>query len=454
MTAALSFAELRKREFSRLDRSGHTYLDHTGSALYPESLVLRHARALCDGVLGNPHSENPASMRATALIDAARQAVLEFFDADSAVYDVCFTTNATAALRLVGESYPFRRESRLVLTADNHNSVVGIREFAGRRGACTEYVPLDTELRLTDVNPLLPAATAPSLFAFPAQSNFSGVQHSLAIAVLARQRGYSVLLDAAAFVPTNRLSLRQLAVDFVALSFYKMFGYPTGVGALIARRAALELLERPWFAGGTIDFVTTRTGLHSLHRGPTAFEDGTPDFLAIAAVPAGLAFLSDIGFDRIATHVTQLTQQLLHGLVALRHADGRPKIRMYGPPCIHERGATIAFNVLDATGATVHYERVVRAAAANGISVRGGCFCNPGAAEAAFGLPPEVARRCFESLRGDFSTARLSTCMDGLPVGAVRASLGISSNSEDIGRLLSFVRAWAPRPSIALAPAR
>jgi len=36
-----------------------------------------------------------------------------------------------------------------------------------------------------------------------------------------------VLVDAAAYVPTQPLDLRQASPDFVSLSFYKMFGYPT-----------------------------------------------------------------------------------------------------------------------------------------------------------------------------------------------------------------------------------
>jgi selenocysteine lyase/cysteine desulfurase len=150
----------------------------------------------------------------------------------------------------VGEAFAFRRGSRLVLSADNHNSVNGIREIARVRGAEVHYVPLDDELRLEGEERLLTPVTAPSLFAFPAQSNFSGVQHPLALVDVARRAGYAVLLDAAAFAPTNALRLDVVRPDFVALSFYKMFGYPTGVGALIVRREALAALERPWFAGG------------------------------------------------------------------------------------------------------------------------------------------------------------------------------------------------------------
>src|SRR5204863_2143767 len=90
------------------------------------------------------------------------------------------------------------------------------------------------------------------LFAYPAQSNFSGVQHPLGWVDLTQAAGYDVLLDAAAFVPGNPLDLSAVRPEFVTVSFYKMFGFPTGVGCLLARRDALARLRRPWFSGGTI----------------------------------------------------------------------------------------------------------------------------------------------------------------------------------------------------------
>jgi molybdenum cofactor sulfurtransferase len=62
-------------------------------------------------------------------------------------------------------------------------------------------------------------------------------------------------LDAAALAPTSTLFISDIAVDAVAISFYKMFGYPTGIGALIAKKSFLEMLQRPWFAGGNVDVV-------------------------------------------------------------------------------------------------------------------------------------------------------------------------------------------------------
>ena len=148
---------------------------------------------------------------------------------------------------------------------------------------------------------------ATRLFAYPAQSNFSGVQHPLDWIPLAQERGWDVLLDAAAFTPTNRLDLGRWRPDFVSQSFYKMFGYPTGVGCLIARKAALAKLRRPWFAGGTITVASVQGDRFYLAEGASAFEDGTPNYLAMPAVEFGLEYLSQIGIDTIHTRVRCLT---------------------------------------------------------------------------------------------------------------------------------------------------
>jgi selenocysteine lyase/cysteine desulfurase len=436
------FQALRAREFARLDARGDVYLDYTASALYPDSLVRAHAELLRASVFGNPHSDSPASRASTRALDAARAAVLHFFDADPAEYEVCFTANCSGALRLVGEAFPFRPGSRFVLSADNHNSVNGIRAFAARRGAAVRYLPLDAELRLSGAQAALGEVDPrhPHLFAFPAQSNFSGVRHPLRLVREARERGWRVLLDAAAYVPTSPFSLRRVPADFVALSFYKMFGYPTGIGALVARREALRMLERPWFAGGTVEFVSTQAGTHLLRDGAEGLEDGTPDFLAAPAVQAGLEMLERIGMDGLSAHVAGLTRVLLHGLWELRHPCGAPRVAVYGPAGMRDRGGTVALNLLRPDGSVVDYRVVEARARAAGISVRGGCFCNPGAAEHAFGFAPADAARCFGAAAAEgFDLDRLRACMRGRPVGAIRVSLGMASVEADVTRFLELL---------------
>jgi selenocysteine lyase/cysteine desulfurase len=448
------FRALREREFRRLDESGQVYMDYTGSALYAQSHVAAHADLLRTSLFGNPHSDSPASRASTAALERVRAAVLRFFDADPAVYEVCFTANASDAMRLVGEAFAFSPGSRFVLSADNHNSVNGIRQFVVRRGAEVRYVGLDGELRMRDPEPHLAGAdrSRGHLFAFAAQSNFSGVRHPLGLVETAREMGYHVLLDAAAFAPTTPLTLRDVPADFVALSFYKMFGYPTGLGALIARRDALERLERPWFAGGTVDFVSTQAPLHRLKTGAEAFEDGTPNFLAASAVPCGFELMERVGMARLGYHVASLTRVLLRELADLRHADGSPLVRIHGPTDMRERGGTVALNLLDAAGRVVDYRTVEARARAAGVSVRGGCFCNPGAAEHAFGFTPEMSARCFgAAMRGGFDLDRLRACLGGAPVGAIRVSLGMANVESDVMRLIEVLSDFRSRGQVRRA---
>lgn len=134
--ATQSLEGVRQKEYGRLDATGHTYLDYTGGGLYSDSQILEHLNLLRGDVFGNPHSGNPSSVTTTRLVDSARDYILEYFNASPDEYVAIFTANATAAIKLVGEAYPFQSGDRYLLTFDNHNSINGIREFAHMKGAC------------------------------------------------------------------------------------------------------------------------------------------------------------------------------------------------------------------------------------------------------------------------------------------------------------------------------
>ncbi len=446
---------LRASDYARLDGRGCTYLDYTGGGLFGESQVRQHLDVLLGReVLGNPHSYNPASSAATRHLDQARSAVRKFFNASEDEYEVVFTANATGALKLVGEAYPFTQDSRYLLSYDNHNSVNGIREFAHRNGASVEYVPVRRpDLRL-DEGLLLEALHRPDpvadrLFAYPAQSNFSGVQHPLEWVGEARRLGWDVLLDCAAYAPTNPIDLHAVGPDYAVVSFYKLFGYPTGVGALVVRHSALAKLRRPWFAGGTIAFASVQADEgYRLAPGASGFEDGTIDYLGLPAVTIGLRHLEAIGIATIHARVATLTAWLLQELPRLRHGNGAPLIRVFGPQCMERRGGILAIQFLDPQGRPYSVDDIEREAGADGICVRTGCFCNPGDGEIAHEISREDMELCFRDPR------RLKTLRDcqnviedktGKVPNAVRISLGLVSNFADVARFVTFARGYLDR---------
>lgn len=439
--------ELRTRDYGRLDAHDQTYLDFTGGGLYAESQLREHMALLQRQVLGNPHSANPTSQATTRLVERARTTILSYFRASPEEYVVIFTPNASGALKLVGEAYPFAPGDQYLLTFDNHNSVNGIREYARARGATVTYTPvLPPDLRI-DGGKLLGylARARPDshqLFAYPAQSNFSGVQHALDWIDHAQARGWDVLLDTAAFVPTNRLDLSQWHPDFVTLSFYKLFGYPTGVGCLLARREALRKLRRPWFAGGTIEVASVQGDRYYLHEGAEAFEDGTLNYLALPAVEIGLRFIEDIGIEAIHTRVQALTAWLLEALTACRHSNGAPVVHVYGPLTTEERGGTVALNFYDGDGQFIDHRLVEHQASAAGISLRTGCFCNPGEGEVALGLSADELSACFVRHTDRLTLDEFRRCLDDKSTGAVRVSLGLVTTFADVYRFATFARRY------------
>ena len=449
--------ELRATEYRRLDEQGQVYLDYTGGSLYAESQLQKHLEMLRAGVFGNPHSVNPASVAMTEHVERTRRCVLNYFKASANDYVLVFTQNASGALKLVGESFPFAPGSRFLLTFDNHNSVNGIREFARAKGAAIAYAPLmapvlhfDTARLETLLDQADPAQD--NLFAYPAQSNFSGVKHPLGLVEKAKAKGWCVLLDAAAFVPTNSLDLTVVQPDFVTISFYKMFGYPTGVGALFIRRAAFAKLKRPWFAGGTVNFASVQGQAHVLSPNEAAFEDGTLSYLSIPAVEIGLRHLEAIGISTITERVRCLTGWLLDELLALRHGNGRPMVRIYGPATTQARGGTVTFNLYDPHGHLLDYRRVEELAGQKGISLRTGCFCNPGAGEMAEGLTEEDMQAGF-SMGADINLVsffRLMQDRGHKSAGCIRASVGLVTNFADVWHFLHFIAGFRDQTRLTM----
>ncbi|MCB9233532.1 MAG: aminotransferase class V-fold PLP-dependent enzyme [Bacteroidia bacterium] len=433
------FNELREREYPMLNESHQIYLDYTGGNLYAQSQLRAHFELLSNNVFGNPHSTNPTSQFATQKVEETREAVLKFFNADD--YCCIFTQNASGALHIVGECYPFHKNGTLLLLSDNHNSVNGIREYCQRKDREFAYTPLQYEdLNIDSVSLEKHLANHPNkenkLFAYPAQSNVTGVKHQLNWIQKAHELGWDVLLDAAAFVPTNVLDLSRWKPDFVTLSFYKIFGYPTGIGALLVRKEKFHKLEKQWFAGGTVTLAAVNSPHHYLAENHERFENGTVNYLDIPAIKTGLDYIQGIGMGRINERVKSLVKYFHTRLTALKHDTGRPVVRVFGPPNRQETGGTFIMNFFDANGKVLPFEDIEEKANQRGISIRSGCFCNPGIDEINNCLSTEEIARYFTSRdRGNY---RDMIAFLNKMRGATRVSVGLATNKEDLDTFLAF----------------
>jgi len=434
---------IREQDYARLDESGHIYLDYTGGNLYGISQVQKHVDLLQQHVFGNPHSTNPTSQMAGTLIDETRSYIKAYFRADD--YQLVFTANASHALKIVGESYPFEDNGHLLLLFDNHNSVNGIREFGKRKGATHQYAPVNIEdLRIHQpvLEQLLNSSKDKTnkLFAYPAQSNVSGVQHDLGWIKYAQDRGWDVLLDAAAYVPTNALDLSAVKPAFVSMSFYKIFGYPTGLGALFIRNDVFHKLQKQGFAGGTVKLVSVSSDNFFLAENYERFEDGTLNYLGIPALKIGFEHIASIGMPVIHERVHIFTQYLLGAMTSMKHSNGKPLIYVFGPGTDESRGGTIIFNVFGSNGEALPYTKIEQEANKAQISLRTGCFCNPGIDEINNNILSEEMAAYFASHSGgDFNDMMVAL---GRMRGAIRISVGLATNFSDVYRFIHFLKQY------------
>jgi selenocysteine lyase/cysteine desulfurase len=266
------------------------------------------------------------------------------------------------------------------------------------------------------------------------------VQHSLRWIDKAHEHGWDVLLDAAAYVPTSNLNLSTHRADFVSLSFYKLFGYPTGIGCLLIHKSKFNKLKKSVFAGGTVSLVANTYSAYFLKPGYEKFESGTLNYLAIPAISLGLDYMRAIGMQNVSQRIKDLSMIILSGFKQLIHDNGLPLIKLYGPKDIKKRGGTFLVNLFDEDGRPFSLHEITKRANNELISLRTGCFCNPGIDELNHGLSADELRNYFTS-RDQGAYEDMTRFLNRMR-GAVRISVGIPTTGHDLEKFKTFAKSF------------
>uniref|UniRef100_A0A8C4XDA2 Molybdenum cofactor sulfurase n=1 Tax=Erpetoichthys calabaricus TaxID=27687 RepID=A0A8C4XDA2_ERPCA len=388
--------------------------------------------------------------------------ILQHFNVSPEEYTVIFTSGCTAAIKLVAESFPWIPTSNdgpgslFCYLTDNHTSVVGIRGLLSQLGVSVLpvnpkdvwYLEQDSQSMIKDEED----CRAPHLLCYPAQSNFSGTKYPLNyIHALQAQKlhpfnrtpgQWFTILDAASFVSCSHLDLRAYPADFVTISFYKIFGFPSGLGALLVHNDCGKILKKNYFGGGTAaaylpkeDFFIPKPSLSD------RFEDGTVSFLDIIALNHGFNSLEKLtgGMQNIQRHTFGLARYAYVILAALQHANGKPVVRIYSDTEFEDpstQGAIINFNILDDNGNIIGYSQVDKLASLHNIHLRTGCFCNMGACQLHLGISNQGIKKNQQA--GHICGDNIDI-VDGQPTGSVRISFGYMSTFEDVQTFLKFI---------------
>ncbi|KAK4046850.1 hypothetical protein OIV83_005746 [Microbotryomycetes sp. JL201] len=472
--SATSFDEWRTKEYPAL--SDTVYLDHAASQPAPLTPLHTLASDVASALYSNPHSRSTSAQHTRNLVDKVRSRVLnDLFgidnDRSNCTFDCIFTSGATASMKLVADGFDWSctpsppqdpplstpSSTRFIYFKQSHTSLVGIRGVALARNA--------TVIAVDSVRDLLSAIATESdkrtLVAYPAQCNVTGARLGLDLCrQIKRLNPHAyVLLDAAAYLSTSVLNLTSLssedAPDFVACSFYKVVGWPTGLGALIVKRSAAHAIAHdPYFGGGTISAMSTSAPFWVAKRHVTVnsdtkawptvhdrFEAGTVPYLDIVALSHALdhhhkTFGSQY---RVAKHASRLAECARAQLTALRHWNGVPAVVIHpGVGFCSERGPTVAMSIKNTSNEPIGHVDIDKLATLNGIHLRTGGLCNTGAWSTAVGINDDDlvelksrGRSCWDDEQFDAK---------GTPLGLVRISFGATSSARDVDAFMNFVR--------------
>eukprot|EP00703_Trepomonas_sp_PC1_P004744 JAP91862.1 Molybdenum cofactor sulfurase [Trepomonas sp. PC1] len=453
--------KMRREQFPHFP-SNETYLDYTGAGVYQKKQLDSVFNRMQTQFKCNTHSTSSCSQNTEDAIEEVRNRITDFFNAPRGAYSVIFTQSATAALHLVGDTFPFSNQSKWLYSKINHNSVLGIRELAKARGA--SYQTLEWDIFNKEIinkrqencktiirkNMLVDeSAHVHNLVAFPAEDNLSGTKFPLDLVNAFEQNDFGqqynpgrwhVLLDAAAFIPTNPLDLSKYPASFVVMSFYKLFGWPTGIGALLIRNDLGTMLKKPYFAGGSVvvvgvdnDFVQLKAKYNE------KFEDGTLDFHSIDHLRYGFDAIEELGVENIQSHVWAVTRRFYERLSQMKHKTGKKLAVIYGQHHLNDstkQGGIIIFNLKDVEDKYIRFSEVTQRTIDAGFMIRAGSSCNPGSINNFLGLNEIMVRKINE---------KRTACADeidninGYPIGAIRVSIGYPTTLEEVDALADFI---------------
>jgi len=417
------------------------YLDNAGSQLINQEWLKDVQRILSQNVFGNPHSLNVAGQNSKKWIEETRELILNFCGTSSKDYYVIFTQNATHALKIVGEYFKWDCQTNFYMTCSNHNSVVGIREYAYNKDSMINIVDNSFNIINTFSNGKSSKIFTKSLVALPAECNFSGkltnfdqLKKNIDDIKTSEDEQVYLLLDCAKYISTNRLDLSKIEADFVPISLYKISGYPTNLGALLVKKSSANVLQKTYFGGGTYDLAIAEEHV-SIPRKDFVeqFEDGSLGYLSIVEANICLKkYIETVNFERIKGMV----QTCYNRMIKLEHHNGRRLVQFYGVDDIANHGSILAFNLITHNGEYYGYKDVQMLADKADICLRVGCFCNPGACSQYLGLTKEDllyffkdGHRCWDS----------KDIINGKITGAIRISFGYTNTLSDIDKWIKFL---------------
>ena len=379
------------------------YFDGPGGTQVPR-LVVEAMNDYLYNHNANTHWEYPTSSETDHLIDDARAAFADFFNASTD--EIAFGQNMTSLTfhlaRALGRQFGVGDEI-VVTELDHHGNVDTWRSLEKDRGLRVRVLPMDTEtgqLEMDQLPGLINEKTR--VVAIGSASNALGtINDVVKVCSMAREAGALSFVDAVHFAPHNLIDVKAIGCDFLACSAYKFYG--PHIGILYGRKELLEAADFPKLKPAP-DTSNERV------------ETGTQSHESIVGAAAAVDFIASLGngatrrervadaFERMHTRDSELIEQLWKGLSRI---DG---VSLYGPTPDAKRTSLVSFTVRDLPSS-----ELAKALASEGVFMS----------------------------HGDFYAATVVERLGVEEQGLARAGCSVYTTPEEVDRLISGVERFA-----------
>ena len=359
-----------RNDFPILDKTIYgkyplVYLDNAATTQKPRVVVEAMTEEYYN-VNANVHrGVHFLSQQATELHEGSRETVRKFLNARS-TSEIMFTRGTTESINLVAQCFSdaFMKEGDEVIVSEmeHHSNIVSWQLQQQRKGIKLRVIPItdDGRLRMEEYEKLFSDRTR--IVSVTHISNVLGTINPVKeIIRIAHEHGVPVLIDGAQSTPHMKVDVQELDCDFFAFSGHKIYG-PTGIGVLYGKEKCLEKLP-PYMGGGEMikNVSFEKTTFNEL---PFKFEAGTPDYVASTGLARALDYVSNIGFDAIEAHESDLTAYTMQ---QMNEIEG---MKIYGPADVNIHDAVISFQV-----GNIHHLDMGTLLDRLGIAVRTGHHC-------------------------------------------------------------------------------
>lgn len=345
----------------------------------------------------NPHTSSNIS--SNNLIEEARNFFLDFYKLDSLKYTCVFTHGSTDACKLLSQN--LTKEFPFYYTLDNHNSVLGIANTWPVSKCVSNIDDLPEDCYI----------------AYPAESNFDG---SRKFPMSIKNKKCYSIIDCSKYSTTTH-DFSNTNADFLFFTFYKIFGFPQGLGLLFIKKSSLFLFDKKYFGGGTLDSIIPHTLNFKEKHFPDWLEDGTLSFLDIYIAMKCLPIYFSI-LNKKIDYLSTIYDYAINSLINKGYI-------------IYKRSTSDYFSqIITFNHPTLGYKTIENICLSNNVIIRTGCFCNTGACSESLNLSSDDLL--------DFKNSG-HTCSDNMDIingkhtGACRISIGIETTLQEIKSLIN-----------------